>query len=445
MSNRQGVAMMEDMTMTRMGAGMMAVMCLALWAASAAEPAARTRPAASAESPLAALPSAPGAHVAKLEALGDNRWINLGQAAADPKWGLARGRSWCSKMAAAPDLGGAFFCGTGVHGATPEGRYMDDLWFYDARAHRWICLYPGADPKTLKLHLDEDGFEVNDAGEHIPVSYLSHAYNNTTYNTDLRQYHIMWTQCPWWTKALPQRWKWLDQSHKGVAERDYGAVGPIIGTPKHPLTWDVATGKWRRRLVKGAGPKGRFEGVTEYIPSLKKTLYTHRGTTWFYDYATNAWSAGAAKVPASVASYDSNGCFDRRNERIYVARIKGFACYDVKTRKWREIKAEGQPENLGNTNGAQMNFDCANGVVVWHKSHGPIVVYDPRTDKWTDMGNTCPKIPWKRYNVNYMCTHAFYDPGLNVHFFYLAGDSKLNDATMLAYRYKRVKTDKTEE
>lgn len=104
---------------------------------------------------LAALPSEPGAHIKKIEALGDNEWINLGQSAADPKWGVARGRSWCSKMSYASDLGGAFFCGTGVHGATPDGRYMDDLWFYDAYAHRWICLYPGADPKSLKLKLDE--------------------------------------------------------------------------------------------------------------------------------------------------------------------------------------------------------------------------------------------------------------------------------------------------
>ena len=388
--------------------------------------------------PLRDLPSRRGAHIKKLEALGDNEWVNLGQASADPKWGVARGRSWCSKMAYAPDLGGAFFCGTGVHGATPEGRYMDDLWFYDANAHRWICLYPGADPKTLKLKLDKNGFEVNDEGEHIPVSYLSHAYCNTTYNTDRRLYHIMWTQCPWWTKALPQRWEWLDQSFRAVKEKNYGNVGPIISAPKHPLFWNVDQAKWERKFVEGPGPATRFEGVVEYIPSLKKSIYTIRGTTWFYDYAANTWTAGA-QVPASVAGYDSNGCFDTKRQRIYVARGKGFAYYDIKSATWHEVTAQGQPDNLRNTNGAQLHYDTAGDVVLWHQSKGRTCVFDPNTNSWTNLGNTAPKIPWTRFNPNYMTTHAFYDANLNVHLFYRAGDSNKTDATMLAYRYKRIK------
>ena len=51
------------------------------------------------EGTLAALPSKPGPHVAKIKALGDNEWISLGQAEADSKWGVARGRAWGSKMA----------------------------------------------------------------------------------------------------------------------------------------------------------------------------------------------------------------------------------------------------------------------------------------------------------------------------------------------------------
>ena len=96
---------------------------------------------------LAKLPSTPGPHIAKIKALGDDSWVNLGQAAGCnrfPRKSIARGRAWGAKMAYAPDMNGAFFCGTGSHGAQPEGYYMDDLWFYDANAHKWICLYPGA-------------------------------------------------------------------------------------------------------------------------------------------------------------------------------------------------------------------------------------------------------------------------------------------------------------
>lgn len=398
--------------------------------------------AAAGDNPLADLPSKPGEHLKLIEALGDNEWINLGQASPDPKWGVARGRAWSPRMAFAPDLGGAFFCGTGVHGATPDGRYMDDLWFYDAYAHRWICLYPGADPQTLQLKLDQNGFEVNAQGDHIPVSFLSHSYCNTTYNTDLRLFHIEWIQCPWWGKALPRRWTWLNPDHPGVKEKNYGAVGPIIASPKHPLFWNVDQAKWQRKLVDGEGPNGLFQGVVEYIPALKQTLYTHKGTTWFYDYATNAWAAGA-KIPQSIASYDSNGCFDTKRQRIYIARAASFAYYDIQAARWQEVHGTRQPTDLSATNGAQLFYDTANDVVLWRPRKGHVHVYDPDTNAWQALGDTPPEIPWKRINAAYMLAHGFYDTNLNVHFFYYAADSNHTDATMLAYRYQRAKQPRT--
>src|SRR5262245_61010403 len=53
---------------------------------------------------LAGLPSAPGPTLARIKALKDGQWLNLGPPAADPRWGSARGRSWSSKMPYAPDL-----------------------------------------------------------------------------------------------------------------------------------------------------------------------------------------------------------------------------------------------------------------------------------------------------------------------------------------------------
>src|SRR5947207_3327917 len=86
---------------------------------------------ARAEPPLVELPSPPGPHVQNIKALGENQWLELGKPAADVMWGRARGRSWCAAMPLAPKLRGAFLYGEGVHGyAKPDGRYMDDLWFY---------------------------------------------------------------------------------------------------------------------------------------------------------------------------------------------------------------------------------------------------------------------------------------------------------------------------
>ena len=153
------------------------------------------------------------------------------------------------------------------------------------------------------------------------MSYLSHGYYNTTYNTDLRLYHVMWTQCPWWN--IPQRWEWLGIPQE---KRTYGNVGPIIPQVKHPLFWDVARGKWDRKFVEGPGPGGRFEGVAEYIPSIKKTIYTYaNGATWFYDYATHAWTAGPTIVPKGAGNYEQIGCFDSRRGRLYAGHGKdGF-------------------------------------------------------------------------------------------------------------------------
>ncbi len=424
--------------------------------AGAAEPPAVAQPAVKAANPLAGLPSkAEGAHIEKIRALGNNSWAILGQAAADPNWGqegVARGRAFSPRMPYAPDLGGAFFCGTGVHGAKrSDGRYMDDLWFYDANAHRWICLYPGADPKTLKLHLDKNGLEVNEAGDHIPVSYLSHGYYNTTYNPDLKLYHVIWTQCPWWGKILPQRWEWLDQNDPGVARRTYGAVGPVIASARHPLFWDVAKGKWDRKFVAGDGPGGRFEGVTEYIPSLKKTFRMQGNQVWFYDYAAGAWTAGAKGL---IGSYEMIGCHDSKRERIYVGHEKaGFSYFDIKTGTWHKVEGEGQPAKLGTSSDTYLNFDSANGVLIWKKRQGPVFVYDPDADKWTDLGNRWteqpsghpyPDIESPKFHVSYMIESGFYNSILNAHCFYLAGDSGNANATMLAYRYRRA-TDQQPE
>jgi hypothetical protein len=211
--------------------------------------------------PLAGLPSEPGPHIAKIQALGDNAWLPLGTPKADPTWGVARGRAWGSRQAYAPDLSGAFFCGSGIHGfVMPNGHYMDDLWFYDIHQNRWICLYPGATKQT-KLTLDEHGFEVTEDGEQNPVSYLSHTYGNVAYDPDLQKYVVIYKHCFWWTKALPQRFEWLGVT---AEKRTAYTLGNKINLgPRHPIFWDVKTAKFERRHVPGGeGPPKQKRGST---------------------------------------------------------------------------------------------------------------------------------------------------------------------------------------
>jgi hypothetical protein len=118
---------------------------------------------------------------------------------------------------------------------------------------------------------------------------------------------------PWWTRAMPQRWEWLDQSDGDVKRRNYGHAGPAIESPKHPLFYNAAEGRWERKLVAGDGPGDRrFEGVLEYLPTRKRAFYLCNGKVWLYDCAANTWAASKAdKVPVA---YDSWGCYDSRRE-----------------------------------------------------------------------------------------------------------------------------------
>jgi len=363
--------------------------------------------------------------------MGGNSWLELGAPAPDPKWGRARGRSWTPKMPYAPDLRAAFLCGCGQHGyVKPDGHFMDDLWAYDINAHRWVCVYPGANTKTLKLRLDEHGFEVNDKGEHIPVSYLGHGYCNQTYVAHLKRFMVIYTHSPWWTRALPQRWQWLNQEYDEIRRRNYGHAGPVIESAKHPLFYDVAAGRWQRRFVKGKGPgPRRFEGVLEYVPSRKQAFHLCRGVVWFYDFRTNAWTASGAK--RVDIGYDSNGCYDTKRNCVYVVRKKGFWAFDIDADRWRTIRARGQPEDLRNCSGAAIAYDQAGDVVIWFRTGGAgIRIYDPTANVWS-AAKPPPKVNWKYRNVN-----AFYDPVLNAHFYHLAGDSRDN-GFFLVYRYAK--------
>jgi hypothetical protein len=231
--------------------------------------------------PLADLPSRAGPHVEKIKALGDNQWASLGRPAADPKWGIARGRSWGGRaLTYAPGLGGAFFTGEGRHGyVKPDGYYMCDLWFYDANANRWICLYPGVHAETARLKLDKHGFEVNQEGEHTPVGFLGHAYGSTTYDSDLKKFVVIYAAICYANLSVKHRQEWL-----GVPPEKRGqlyAKGNLNTSAKHPLFWDVQTGKWERRFVEAPGgiDRSREDGLAQYIPSLKKVMFGFKKET----------------------------------------------------------------------------------------------------------------------------------------------------------------------
>ena len=424
---------------------MAAVLSLALFglAACSGEPAGDAK--VERASPLKDLPSAPGPTVEKIKALGDNAWLNLGSPAPDPKWGKGRGRSWGCKMPYAPDLGGAFLSGQGVHGyVAPDGRY-DDIFFYDLYAHRWICIYPGINTRTFVEDIKNGAFKVNDDGQVAdkdgqPIYGIgAHSYQSQTYDTDLRK----WVTSSSWgglpgdqhCRAMP----WLKESVALLAAQMQGKTDKVSGTP---YFFNTVTGKLERFPADGPRPAG---GTLFYLPTRKLLWqYAAENKTWFGDPATRKWSPAGAKGPTPPGiPGDVGACYDSKRDRLYLGRgpyggpvrdNEGHVyIYDVKTNAWSNPPNKENAVAFPATNYGVVNYDAANDRVValshW-EGKGGVSAYDPETGAW----ETLPPPP-AGFLSDQGCIHGFYSPEVNAHFFYLAHDSD-DRGTMWAYRYK---------
>ena len=393
-------------------------------------------------SPLAGLPSKPAAHIEKIKVLGDDKWLNLGSPAADPKWGKGRGRSWSSRMAYAPDLDAAFLFGEGVHNwwNKQNNRYMDDLFVYDISAHRWVCAYPGTDVMNVDLKLDKNGFEVDRDGRPVPVSQLGHCYEMVTYDTDLHRFMFVAGASGDWQSAAPF----------GKKRMAWGVKGQ--GLPNHcsPWIYDVATGRWDLRNVEGPVPSRSATslGMTfVYVPTMKKAFFWNPSVqeAWLYDPKANTWSNLKPKGLPAAIGIDKVACLDTKRQRIYLGGNKSFWSYDLNTNTFVDLAPKGKPPETADgyaygpysTSRSVMNYDSANDVAVlfYHGNAGPaakgrgIFVYDPAANVWGATPLTVPK----EYGL---CPSSFYDPKLNAHFIHCAGDSQDN-GVMLVYRYKK--------
>ena len=399
---------------------------------------------------LAGLPSAPGGHLNRIRALKDGEWINLGSPAPDPKWGKARGRSWSCKMPYAPDLQGAFLNGQGVHGyIKPDGYFMDDIWFYDLNAHRWICLYPGTNTKTLveniqkgDLKMSPLGQLVDKDGHAVPFSSIpGHSYQVHTYDPDLQQYLFAVGHGGIGDEQHVRDQPWCKDGKKLLAAQ--GKADRVLGSP---YSFNARTGHFERAAMDGVAPKLYTLAVMFYLPSKKALFHYEGGRTLFRDSATNRWVDAGAKGPTPPGSADLGACYDSKRDRLYLGRgnyppplrpNEGFVyIYDVRTNTWSNPPNKEGASNFPATNYGWTNYDAANDRVVamYHfDGKGGLTTYDPGSETWGSPGAVPPEVLGNRG-----CIHAFYSPEVNAHFVYLAGDSDDN-GTMWAYRYKNAK------
>lgn len=391
---------------------------------------------------LSLLPSKPGAHIEKIQALGDNQWLNLGAPAPDPKWGKARGRSWGAKaLILAPGKRGAFLFGEGVHAfVKPDGHIMDDLWFYDINRHAWICLYPGTDTDSFTRRVKNEELLIGDYGElidkdkqPIPVHTSIHAWGYLAYDSDRNKFAFLAGN------GLGRYYlgdeKKMDEGVKLLEERMKGKGKTLFS----PWFFDVATGKFERATATGTKPYDSFSQL-HYVPSQKRFYVVGAGSEGVgtYDPAENAWSQIKTKG-TPPAGYDGCGCFDSKRNRIYrndgdASDGRGLMAYDIETSTWVELKPTGTGPGPANTNAAFYEYDARLDRVVAIRFTGGaagIHIYDPATNAWSESLSFPADGPKFRFAAN-----TCYDPELNVYFCHVAGDSDDN-GEVWAYRYQK--------
>jgi hypothetical protein len=395
---------------------------------------------------LAGLPSAPGPHMARIKALGDGQWLNLGRPAPDPKWGHGRGRSWSHKMAYVPDAQGAIICGAGRHAyINPQG-YYDDIFFYDLNAHKWICIFPGVNTRTFgedckngKYTVNKDGQLVDKSGQAIPLGARSHSGQTHTYDTDSRK----WVYNGIAPGGVDPDW-WSAKRAWFTAGKKHLKVVPDKKVRNQPIYFNTVTGKFERPI----GNKGRRGGgargeVTIYLPTRKKIWTYASNTVTIGDPRTGQWKVQKKPKGAPPGS-DFGACYDTKRHRIYLSSgayrkppgpKEGFVnIYDVATNAWLNYPNKKNAAPLPSSNGGMFHYDSVSDrVVIFRagKKGKTVSDYNPETREWT------PQKPMPA-GMGRGCYHGFYSPAANAHFIYMAGDSN-DKGTMWVYRHKRAK------
>jgi len=396
------------------------------------------------QGPLAELPSKPGPHIAKIKAMGDNEWLNLGVPAKDPKWGKARGSSWGAKaLILAPDKRGAFLFGEGVHAyVKPDGHSMDDLWFYDINAHAWMCLYPGMNTKTFnqrvkdkELVIDDNGQLTDNAKQPIPLHTLVHAWGYLTYDSDRKKFAFV----SWSANPIPRYFlggeKLMDEGLKLLEEQMKGKKKSVFS----PWYYDVVSGKFERSIANNSSAvnAGGFPQL-HYLPAKKQFFAVGSDTVAIFDTAKNEWRNAKPKGP-SPEGYDACGCYDSKRNRFYRndgdgSKGEGLMAYDIEANTWSHLKPTGTAPAAANTNAAFYEYDARLDVVVAIHFKGKtagILVYDPKTNSWAD------PLPFPADGPKFdFAANTCHDRELNVYFCHVAGDSKDNGIVWV-YRYKQ--------
>lgn len=402
--------------------------------------------------PLAQLPSKPGAHIEKINKLGDNEWVNLGAPKADPKWGRGIGRSYGAKaLIMDPNLRGAYFAGEGRHNFIKENGFgMDDFWFYDINSHQWICLYPGIDIKNFNKQVKEGELQVgahgllqDKSGDLVPIHVLTHAWHFLTFDTHLQKLAFQGSD-GLDTMYLPggeevkEGLAILNEQRKKILNKDFSYKWRI--EPGYSLWYYNSTsGKFEKNIATGSwGQSERSFPQLHYIAKEKKYILIGVAGTAYFDPSKNQWTE-AGSVGPKAKSYDATGCYDSKRDIIYSNdgcgdELTRMLAYDMKTGKWTDLKPNGTPPVTGDSNVSYFEYDADLDKVIAIQYAGKgagIFLYDPTTNTWE-----APLAFPKDFPERHFACNTCYDPLLNV-YFCISGNDSEDNCEVWAYRLKK--------
>jgi hypothetical protein len=322
---------------------------------------------------------------------------------------------------------------------------MDDYWVYDINAHRWICIYPGTNVKDFTplvkggdLTVNEHGLVVNKAGQLMPSHLFIHAWGFLTYDTDRRKFALLSSGAGYTNYYFPGLGYQDKHKYDGLKEGLQSLQGQIKAkASKHMSPWfyDAATGEFEHYPTANSRGAGHCQFF--YIPTKKQYLIVSGGKSQsFFDPDRKIWSDVTVKGKGPEG-YDIGACYDSKRDRIWSGAIGPKAktsqdgntiiAYDIATETWIRPDAKGDSPSCWTTNRCSVHYDAASDVVlVLHYSDKKVYVFDPEAGAWGD------PVPMPRGGQG----HAFYDPELNIHFVFFAGDS-VDNGVMWAYRYRK--------
>jgi len=375
--------------------------------------------------------------MSRLRALEPGKWLDLGKPAADAKYGFARGRAWTSVMPFAESLGGALLFGEGVHGYVDgkTGRYMDGLWLYEVGRHRWKALWPGTYVRNEpKLIVNDDGFPALPDGMPVPIATHTHGYQMVAWDSRRKRFMFMPAGHGYFKKALPEYAAFLRKNGRRL---NTGRVSP--------WSYDIAERRWYRARTRMPSPTSTHGSMLFYVPTFDKAIFFAGRRLWAYDPGTNAWRRGSPLGPIPPFSSDATGCQDPKRERLYFGggvypATKGpnaFWIYDIRNVRFIDPEPIGDPGGkVYSTNIAMMQCNTIQDevLVIRHKKSGRgIYAYNPGSNRWRTLQRGLP-LQWPEH-YRTAGSSGFYHPGLDLHFFHVAGDS-MDNGRILVYRHK---------